>query len=134
MGTRAAMIDPQLPATRSGETVEAGKSALVLAAIFIAVEIVLMAETISVLLEGAEARSPGGGPIAILLSTALLANLGLMCTFIAATATSAIRRSRRAEVLRVASFAAVSPSGEIDVGGSVADIECAASSHIPTSG
>jgi hypothetical protein len=133
--TRVSIIDPEPPAIRTGETVETGKSALVLAAIFIVVEIVLMAEAISViLLEGSERRNPGAAPIAILLSTALLANLGLVCTFIAASAASAVRRSRLAGAIPVASFAAVSSSGAVDVVGSAGNLGSAASSNIPTSG
>jgi hypothetical protein len=118
---------------------------LVLAAVFIAVEVVLMAETIVVVLvEGSEHRNPGAAPIAFLLSTALLANLGLVCAFIAASAADAVRRSRRAEG-DLASFAAVSSSTEnaesmadyisaVDVVGSAGDLGSAASSNIPTSG
>jgi hypothetical protein len=128
-------MDLQPPAIGAGEIVETGKSALVLAAIFIVVEIVLMAETISViLLEGSERRNPGAAPIAILLSAALLANLGLVCTFIAASAASAVRRSRLVGAIPVASFAAVSSSGAVDVVGPAADRGNAGSSNIPTSG
>jgi hypothetical protein len=138
-------IDLQPADIRTAETVETGKSALVLAAVFIVVEIVLMAETIVVvLLEGSEHRNPGAAPIAILLSTALLANLGLVCTFIAASAANVVRRSRRAGAVLVPSFAAVGSNAEdaesitgylsaVDVVGSVADPGIAASSGIPTS-
>jgi hypothetical protein len=136
-------MDPQPPAIRTGETVETDKSPFVLAAVFILVEIVLMAETISViLLGGSEQRNPGVTPIAILLSTALLANLGLVCSFIGASAASAVRRSRRAGPIPVPSFAAVGCGAEgaestadaADVVGSLAAPGTAVSAGIPTSG
>ena len=139
-------MDPQPPAIRTDEIVETGKSPWVLAAVFIVVEILLMAETISViLLGGSGERNPGITPIAILLSTALLANLGLVCSFIAASAASAVRRSRRAGAVPVPSFAAVGCGAEgvdslagdpsaVDVVGSVTDPGTAASAGIPTSG
>jgi hypothetical protein len=131
-------MDPQPPAVRTDEIVETGKSPWVLAAVFIVVEIVLMAETISViLLGGSEQRSPGITPIAILLSAALLANLGLVCSFIAASAASAVRRSRRAGAA-VGSGAEGTESvagdlSDLDVVGSVTDPGTAASAGIPTS-
>lgn len=136
-------MDRRPPAISTDEIVETGKSPWVLAAVFILVEIVLMAETISVmLLGGSEQRNPGATPIALLLSTALLANLGLVCSFIAASAASAVRRSRRAVAVPVPSFAAVgcgaegaeSTAGAADVVGSVTDPGTAASAAIPTSG
>jgi hypothetical protein len=139
-------MDPQPPAIRTDEIVETGKSPWVLAAVFIVVEILLMAEAISViLLGGSGERNPGITPIAILLSTALLANLGLVCSFIAASAASAVRRSRRAGAVPVPSFAAVgcgtegaeSMAGDlwaVDAVGSVTDAGAPASAGIPTSG
>ena len=138
--------DPQPTAFSTDGTVETGMSAMVLAAVFIVVEIVLMAETISViLLGGSEQRNPGAATIAILLSTALLTNLGLVCTFIAASAASAVRRSRRAEAVPVAIVAAVSCSAEaaessdgcispIGVIGLAADPGTAGSASMPASG
>jgi hypothetical protein len=139
-------MDPQPPAISTDEIVETGKSPWVLAAVFIVVEILLMAETISViLLGGSGERNPGVAPIAILLSTALLVNLGLVCSFIAASAASAVRRSRRAGAVPVPSFAAVGCGAEgaesmagdlsaVDAVGSVTEAGTAASSNIPTSG
>ncbi len=67
------------------------------AAVFITVEVLLVAETISViLLDRIDPRNPGAAPIAILLSVALLANLGLVCGVAAAIAADSIRRSQRA--------------------------------------
>jgi hypothetical protein len=136
---------PGPPAIRTDQIVETGKSPWVLAAVFIVVEIVLMAETISViLLGGREQPNPGVTPIAILLSTALLANLGLVCSFIAASAASAVRRSRRAVAVPVPSFAALGGGAEGaesmaddlaagDVVTSLTDQGTAASVGIPTS-
>jgi hypothetical protein len=81
------------PAVRAAETVGIGRRAIVPAALFIIVEIVLVAETISViLLKEFDLQNPAAMPIAILLSTALLANLGVVCSIAAASATSSIRR------------------------------------------
>lgn len=116
---------PQPPAVRTDEIVETGKSPWVLAAAFIVVEILLMAETIIViLLGGSEPRNAGVTPIAILLSTALLANLGLVCSFIGASAASAVRRSRRAEAASFSAEVAESPDdylSAVDVLGSAAN-------------
>jgi Zn-dependent protease with chaperone function len=131
-------MDPPPPAIRTGETVETDKSPWVLAAVFILVEIVLMAETISVmLLGGSEQRNPGATPIALLLSTALLANLGLVCSFIAASAASAVRRSRCAEAASFSAEVAESPDdypSAVDVLGSAANPGTAASSSMPANG
>jgi hypothetical protein len=143
--TRASTMDPQPPAITTDEIVETGKSPWVLAAVFIVVEIVLMAETISViLLGGSEQLHRGVTPIAILLSTALLANLGLVCSFIAASAASAVRRSRRAGAIPIPSFTAISCGAEgvesmagdlaaVDVVTSANGPDTAASAGIPTS-
>ncbi len=79
------------------------------AAVFIVVEIVLVAETVSViLLDEVDPRNPGAAPIAILLSVALLANLGLVCGVAAAIAADSARRLRRAEASAlIDSFTAV---------------------------
>lgn len=128
-------IDPLPPTIGTDETAETGKSAIVLAALFIVVEILLMAETIGVILhEGSEDRYPGQAPVAILLSTALLANLGLVCTVIAGSAANVVRRSRRAEVISAAMFSAVICSAEVAPSADAAPPDIAASSDMPTSG
>jgi hypothetical protein len=56
---------------------------------------VLVAETISViLLDGIGPGKAGAAPIAILLSIALLANLGLVCSVAASIAASSARQSK----------------------------------------
>ncbi len=80
----------------AGEAVRSVKPAALPAAVFIVVEILLAAETIWVLLLGElDPRAPAAAPLAILLSVALLANLGLVCGAAAAVAADAIRRSDR---------------------------------------
>jgi hypothetical protein len=78
-------------------------------AVFIIVEIVLVAETISViLLKEMGPRNTGAAPIAMLLSVALLANLGLVCGVAAAVASDSVRRSKRARARAlITSLAAV---------------------------
>ena len=84
------------PAIGIAETVDAGKPAIVPAAVFIIVEIVLVAETISViLLKEIGPLNQGAAPIAILLSMALLANLGLICSIAAASAANSVRQSKQ---------------------------------------
>ncbi len=93
------------------------KPAILPAAVFITVEIVLVAETISViLLRELDPRNPGAVPIAILLSVALLANLGVVCSVAAAIAADSVRRSDRARARAlISSFTAVSaPAGETE--------------------
>ncbi len=81
------------PAVSVAETVDTARRAIMPAALFIIVEIVLVAETISViLLKEFDLQNPATTPIAILLSTALLANLGIVCSMAAASATNSIRR------------------------------------------
>ena len=84
------------PATGTAEAVDTGKPAIVPAAVFIIVEIMLVAETISViLLKEIDPRNPGAAPIAILLSMALLANLGLICSIAAAIAANSVQQSKQ---------------------------------------
>jgi hypothetical protein len=87
-------FEPQ--AIGTAEAVDIGKQpAIVPAAVFIIVEIMLVAETISViLLKEIDPRNPGAAPIAILLSVALLANLGLICSIAAASAANSVRQSK----------------------------------------
>ncbi len=83
-------------AVETGEPVGAVRPAILSAAAFIVVEILLAAETISVILfREADPRTPAAVPLAILLSVALLANLGLVCGAAAAVAAGMIRRSNR---------------------------------------
>jgi hypothetical protein len=90
------IIVPGSPAIADAETVD--KSAIVPAAVFIIVEIVLVAETISViLLDGIGPGKAGATPIAILLSIALLANLGVVCSVAAAVAANPARQSKHKE-------------------------------------
>jgi hypothetical protein len=92
------IITPEPPAFEAAEMVDTVKPAILPAAVFIFVEIVLMAEAISViLLKELDPSSPGASPIATLLSVALLANLGLVCSAAAAAAARSIRRSRRTQ-------------------------------------
>ena len=90
------IIGPQSRAIGAVETVGIVKPAIVSAAVFIIVEIVLVAETIAViLLKEIDPRNPGAAPIAILLSMALLANLGLVCGIAATIAANSVRQSKR---------------------------------------
>ncbi|OBH05106.1 hypothetical protein A5696_02865 [Mycobacterium sp. E2699] len=83
-------------ALKAGEPARTVKRAVLPAAVFIVVEILLAAETLWVLLLGElDPRSPAAAPLAILLSVALLANLGLVCSAAAAVAADAIRRADR---------------------------------------
>lgn len=102
------------PAIGAAETVDTGKPAIVPAAVFIIVEIILVAETISViLLKEIDPRNPGAAPIAILLSMALLANLGLICSIAAASAANSVRQSKHGGDRALSgSFAAVSAGDE----------------------
>ena len=78
-----------------GAAVTVDKSAIVPAAVFIIVEIVLVAETISViLLDEIDPEKAGAAPIAIFLSIALLANLGVVCSVAAAIAANSARQSK----------------------------------------
>jgi hypothetical protein len=97
------IIGPQSRAIGAVEMVGIVKPAIVSAAVFIIVEIVLVAETIAViLLKEIDPRHPGAAPIAILLSVTLLANLGLVCGIAATIAANSVRLSKheRARALR----------------------------------
>jgi hypothetical protein len=97
------------------ERVDTVKSAILPAAIFIVVEVVLVAETISViLLQDMHSRNVGAVAIAILLSVALLANLGLVCSMAAAIAAQSVRRSNRA---RARAFSSSFPAASAPVAG-----------------
>jgi hypothetical protein len=105
---------PQSRAIGAVEKVGIVKPAIVSAAVFIIVEIVLFAETIAViLLKEIDPRHPGAAPIAILLSMTLLANLGLVCGIAATIAANSVRRSKheRARALR-GPFASLSGGAE----------------------
>jgi hypothetical protein len=97
-------------AIEASERVDTVKPAILPAAVFIIVEVVLVAETISVILfKDMDPRNPGAAPITILLSVALLANLGLVCSVAAAIAAESVRRSNRARARALSSsLAAVS--------------------------
>jgi hypothetical protein len=87
-------------AIEATEAADAVKPTILPAAVFIIVEILLAAETISVILfDELDPRNSWAGAIAILLSVALLANLGLVCSAAAGFAADAIRRSNRARAL-----------------------------------
>ena len=111
-------------AIEDAETVDNVKPAILPAAVFIIVEIVLVAETISViLLKEMDPRNPAAAPIAILLSVALLANLGLVCSVAAASAADSVRRSNRARARALSGrFAAVGAPAE---GTDSADVDLA---------
>jgi hypothetical protein len=80
----------------AAETTDTTRPAILPAAAFIVVEIVLVAETVLViLLKELDVRNPGAAPIAILLSVALLANLGLVCGLAAAITGDAVRHWKR---------------------------------------
>jgi hypothetical protein len=98
----------------AAETVDRSKPAIVPAAVFIIVEIMLAAETISViLLKEIDPRNPISAPIAILLSMALLVNLGFVCSMAAAMAASSVRQRKRERARALnRCFAAVGASGE----------------------
>jgi len=112
--TEVSIIGPQSRAIGAVEMVGIVKPAIVSAAVFIIVEIVLVAETIAViLLKEINPRHPGPAPIAILLSMTLLANLGLVCGIAATIAGNSVRRSKheRARAVR-GPFAALSGGAE----------------------
>lgn len=93
------------------EMVDGVKRAILPAAVFIIVEILLVAETILVILrKDIDRGNPAAAPITILLSLALLANLGFVCGLAAATAGESIRRSNRARAGALGSLRAVSAS------------------------
>jgi hypothetical protein len=105
------------PAIGAAEPVAVVRSALVPAAVFILVEIMLVADTVSViLLKEIDPRKSGVAPIAILLSMALLANLGLVCSVVAASVAKSVRRSKWENVLalsdRVDAFEGVESAAE----------------------
>lgn len=84
------------PPVIGAEPVRTAKPAVVLSAIFIIIEIVLAAETIAViLLKEIGPKNPGSAPIAVLLSIALLANLGVVSSVAAADAASSVREWKR---------------------------------------
>ncbi|MGO8939008.1 MAG: hypothetical protein ACLQLO_18485 [Mycobacterium sp.] len=95
------------PGSRAiGATEKAGnaKPAILSAAVFIIVEVVLVAETIAViLLKEIDPRNPGAAPIAILLSMTLLANLGLVCSVAATIAAMAPAKASSAVSLVLSS-------------------------------
>jgi hypothetical protein len=96
--TDVSIIASEQPAIGSVEPVDAARSAIIPAAVFIIVEIILVAETISViLLKEFDPRNPGAAPIAVLLSIALLANLGLVCSIAAASVAKSVPRSEYEE-------------------------------------
>jgi hypothetical protein len=101
-------------AIEASEAVGTVKPAILPAAVFIIVEVVLVAETISVILfKDMDLRNPGAAPITVLLSVALLANLGLVCGVAAAIAAESVRRSNRARARALSSsFPAVSAPAE----------------------
>jgi hypothetical protein len=127
-------------AIEASETVDTVKPAIVPAAVFIIVEVVLVAETISaILLNELDPRNPGAAPITILLSVALLVNLGLVCSVAAAIAAESVRRSNRARVRALSSsFPAVSaPAGVESAQRDVAGTDLAApaaAAPMPASG
>lgn len=83
-------------ATTAAETGDTARPAILPAVVFIVVEIVLVAEAVLViLLKELDVRNPGAAPIAILLSVALLANLGLVCSLAAAITGDAVRHWKR---------------------------------------
>jgi hypothetical protein len=91
--TDVSIIASEPPAIGTAEPVDSARSAIIPAAVFIIVEIILVAEAISViLLKEIDLRNPAATPIAILLSMALLANLGIVCSMAAASAANSIRR------------------------------------------
>jgi hypothetical protein len=89
------------------------------AAAFILVEIILVAETISViLLQETDPRNPGAAPVGVMLCVALLVNLGVVCTVAAAIAAESVRRSERARArYLIDSFPALNAPSGIDSAG-----------------
>ena len=115
--TDVSIIASEPPANGTAEPADRVRSALIPAAVFIIVEIILVAETISViLLQEIGPRNPGAAPIAILLSMALLANLGLVCSIAAANVAKSVRQSKWEEVLarsdRLAAFEGIESAAE----------------------
>jgi hypothetical protein len=91
--TDVSIIASEPPAVGTAGPIDSARSALIPAAVFIIVEIILVAEAISViLLKEIDLRNPAATPIAILLSLALLANLGIVCSMAAASAANSIRK------------------------------------------
>ena len=91
--TDVSIIASEPPAVGTAGPIDSARSALIPAAVFIVVEIILVAEAISViLLKEIDLRNPAATPIAILLSMALLANLGIVCSMAAASAANSIRK------------------------------------------
>jgi hypothetical protein len=112
-------------AIECAETVHTRKPAIVLAAVFIFVEAILLAETVSViLLKEVDLRNPGAVLIALLLSMALLGNF--VCGMVAARAAGFVRQSEHSKHVGAGPisdwFAVVS--------GSHAAIGCAAGADI----
>ena len=92
------IIASETPAIGTAEPVVRSRSAIIPAAVFIIVEIILVAEAISViLLKEIDLRNQAATPVAILLSMALLANLGIVCSMAAASAANSIRKPEYAE-------------------------------------
>jgi hypothetical protein len=112
--TDVSIIASAPPAIGAAEPVGTAKSAIVPAAVFILVEIILVAETVSViLLKEIDSGNPGAAPIAVLLSIALLANLGLVCSIAAASVANSVRQSKYDEGPTLSGcYAAASLSGE----------------------
>ena len=114
------------------ERVDTVKPAILPAAVFIIVEVVLMAETISViLLKDMDTRNPGASTIAILLSVALLANLGLVCSMAAAIAAQSVRRWNRA---RARAFSGSFPAASAPVAGVDSEQDDVAGADLPLPG
>ncbi len=89
------IIASEPPVIGTAEPVDIARSAIIPTAVFIIVEIILVAEAISViLLKEIDLRNPAATPIAILLSMALLANLGIVCSMAAASAANSIRKPK----------------------------------------
>jgi hypothetical protein len=96
--TDVSIITSEPPAIGTAEPVDSARSAIIPAAVFIIVEIILVAEAISViLLKEIDLRNPAATPIAILLSMALLANLGIVCSMAAASVANSIRKPEYGE-------------------------------------
>jgi len=113
-GNDMSISDLPRAAVDSVDTVYTLRPAVWPAAAFIMVEIILVAETISVmLLKELDPTKPGAAPVAVLLSIALLANLGVVCTVAAASAARSVRRARLEEA-----WVLESPAGDVAVTGS----------------
>jgi hypothetical protein len=108
--TDVSIIASEPLAIEAGEAVGAPKLAILPAAVFIIVEIILVAESISViLLKEIGPQHPGTAPIAMLLSMALLANLGLVCGLAAASVAGSVRQIKHGP--RSGSRAPAMPAG-----------------------